>query len=121
MRFLPSLSGMNSLPFDQLTFEFFTRLLKTNFRVQVDARDSIELQLSEITPSHTSPPAGPNGPIFENFSLFFLGPPDPVLPQKIYPFESAPHGRFELFIVPIGRDQNGTRYQAIFSRLVKSG
>jgi hypothetical protein len=29
-------------------------------------------------------------------------------------------GSFELFIVPIGKDQNGVMFQALFNRLVES-
>ncbi len=48
-----------------------------------------------------------------SFRLEFLGPLDPVLPQAIYPFR---HGEdlFDIFIVPVGREPNGTRYEAIF-------
>jgi len=48
-----------------------------------------------------------------SFRLEFIGPHQPILPQGIYPF----HGngeRLEIFIVPIGQDTPGTRYEAIF-------
>jgi hypothetical protein len=48
------------------------------------------------------------------FRLEFLGPVDPVLPQAIYPFRLGDDA-FEMFIVPIARDQEGTRYEAIFT------
>jgi hypothetical protein len=110
---------MKIVSLEQLTFESFAGLLKTKFRIALDAEDGTELELSELTPPQTGVAGGANGQTYENFSLIFLGTPDRVLPQKIYTFESAQLGRFELFIVPIARDQNGTRYQAIFSRLVK--
>ena len=47
------------------------------------------------------------------FRLEFLGPADPMLAQGIFPFEIA-RERYELFIVPLGRDQHGTRYEAVF-------
>jgi hypothetical protein len=49
------------------------------------------------------------------FSLVFLGPSEPVLPQAIYRFEHPELGAFEIFVVPIGRDESGVRYQAVFS------
>jgi hypothetical protein len=49
------------------------------------------------------------------FSLVFRGPLDPVLPQRIYRFENDALGAFDLFIVPIGPDEAGMRYQAVFS------
>lgn len=47
------------------------------------------------------------------FRLEFLGPADPMLDQGIFPFESEA-GRYDLFIVPIGRSAEGTRYEAVF-------
>jgi uncharacterized protein DUF6916 len=47
------------------------------------------------------------------FRLEFLGPAEPMLEQGIYPFEIAEE-RWDLFIVPIGRSAEGTRYEAVF-------
>jgi len=47
------------------------------------------------------------------FRLEFLGPADPMLVQGIFPFEIE-DDRFEIFVVPIGRDHSGTRYEAVF-------
>jgi len=49
------------------------------------------------------------------FSLLFRGPADPLLPQAIYRLEHAGLGALEIFIVPVGQDAAGTRYEAIFS------
>jgi len=112
---------MNTVPLEQMGFQYFASLVKTRFRVWIDAHDSIDLELSEITPPRVSSTGGARNLTYENFALEFLGPAEPVLTQRIYWFESAPIGRFELFIVPVGRDPSGTRYQATFNRLVKSG
>ncbi len=37
------------------------------------------------------------------FSLVFLGPVEPVLPQRIYPLAHGELGDFDLFLVPIQR------------------
>lgn len=47
------------------------------------------------------------------FRLEFLGPADPMLNQGIFPFEIGSE-RYELFIVPLGRDESGARYEAVF-------
>jgi hypothetical protein len=112
---------MNTVPLEQLGFDAFAKLVKTNLRVWIDAQASVELELAEITPPRVTSTGGAHSRKYENFTLEFLGPAEPVLPQRIYCFDSAPIGRFELFIVPVGRDANGTRYQAAFNRLVKSG
>jgi hypothetical protein len=50
----------------------------------------------------------------EPFSIVFRGPLEPVLPQRIYRFEHEALGAFELFIVPIGTDESGMQYEAVF-------
>jgi hypothetical protein len=47
------------------------------------------------------------------FRLEFVGPRDPVLAQGIFPFEIGKES-FEIFVVPIARDLQGTRYEAVF-------
>jgi len=48
------------------------------------------------------------------FSLEFLGPPAPCLTQRIYPLEHPQLGVLELFLVPLGYEQNGVRYEVVF-------
>ena len=47
------------------------------------------------------------------FRLEFLGPSDPMLNQGIFLFEIEDE-RYDLFIVPLARDERGTRYEAVF-------
>jgi hypothetical protein len=48
-----------------------------------------------------------------SFRLEFAGPADIMLPQAIHRFERD--GRsYDIFIVPIARDAEGARYEAIF-------
>ena len=110
---------MNTVPLEQLRFEAFAGLLKTKFRVWLDAQQALELELTEITPPRITSTGGTKSPKYENFALMFRGPADRPLAQRIYLFESAQLGRFELFIVPVSRDPNGAQYEATFNRLVK--
>ena len=60
------------------------------------------------------------GPPFNSrqpFSLLFAGPPAPApaLPQRTYRLAHARMPELALFLVPIGADAAGLRYQAIFS------
>ncbi len=48
------------------------------------------------------------------FSLVFLGPPGVVLPQRIYRMEHDGIGAFDVFLVTIGPDGTGMRYEAVF-------
>jgi hypothetical protein len=51
----------------------------------------------------------------ERFSVFFSGPGDCYLPQKAYPLEHDQMGAFDIFLVPIGRDDRGYNYEAVFN------
>jgi Domain of unknown function (DUF6916) len=48
------------------------------------------------------------------FTLDWVGPYEPVLPQGNY---SLHHGdsEFEIFMVPIAQERAGTRYEAVFN------
>jgi hypothetical protein len=103
---------------EQLSFEVFARLVKSKFRVWFDVDKALQLELQEATVPRITP-AGGMDMSYESFSLLFLGPAGPLLPQGTYPFECEPLGRFDLFIVPIGRDPSGVKYEAAFNRPVK--
>jgi hypothetical protein len=49
------------------------------------------------------------------FSLRFLGPAQPILPQATYRFEHPGMGTVEMFIVPLGPKDGGMRYEAVFT------
>jgi hypothetical protein len=51
----------------------------------------------------------------EPFSVIFRGPREPVLPQRSYPIAGSSLGPLEIFIVPIGPDELGMMYEAIFT------
>jgi hypothetical protein len=51
----------------------------------------------------------------EAFSIVLRGKREPVLEQQIYRINNDRLGEMELFIVPIGPDDKGMRYEAVFS------
>jgi hypothetical protein len=71
-----------------------------------------ELTLAEVT--DLSRPEAP-GRGRKPFSLIFRGPVRPVLAQRIWPLEHLELGQLEIFLVPIGPDAQGMRYEAIFN------
>jgi hypothetical protein len=79
-------------------------------RFSVIALENYQLELAEVTDHST---AG-----LEQFSLIFTGVPSPWLQQASYKLTHPKMGECELFLVPIGPDTAGMRYQAIFSRLI---
>lgn len=48
-----------------------------------------------------------------SFRLEFVGPADPAFQQGIFTFRRGEDAH-EIFVVASGRDENGTRYEAVF-------
>ena len=51
----------------------------------------------------------------ESFALLFRGPRELLLPQRVHPLRHEALGRHGIFLVPIGPDERGHRYEAIFN------
>ena len=94
-------------PVATFTVTTFTPYLGEVFRLGRAEAGGVETQLIEAQ-SHGG------GAGREQFSLVFRGPADVVLPQAIYRLEHETLGAFELFVVPIGPDGQGMRYEAVF-------
>lgn len=95
---------------DQITIEDFTAQVNTSFRVEADSAPTVELELLSVKDLGST--AG-----HDQFSLEFRGPQQPLLPQSIYPLQHEQLGAFDLFLVPIAREQEGLRYEAIINRI----
>ncbi|MCX6903249.1 MAG: hypothetical protein NTW03_07180 [Verrucomicrobia bacterium] len=111
---------MNDTPPDQLTFARFSEFLRTPFQVRLAPASTLELLLVEATALRPAIRGGTGGERFESFSIVFEGPEDPMLPQATYSLEHEQMGRFDLFMVPIGKENQSIRYQALFNRLVSA-
>jgi hypothetical protein len=83
--------------------------LNEKFQVQHDL-GTMEVELIEATEIAADPRP-------EQFSIVFRGPTEPPARQGMYKFEHDQMGDFDLFIVPIGQDDEGRYYEAAFSRL----
>lgn len=52
----------------------------------------------------------------EPFAMYFVAPPElPVLPQQMYTMRSEKANFDSIFIVPVGQDETGTEYEAVFA------
>jgi hypothetical protein len=81
-----------------------------------DGVTAVPIELIESTDlrpaaNRTAPVEGRRVP----FSIVFRGPSGVVLPQRIYGVEHAELGRFDPFLVTIGPDASGMRYEAVFT------
>ncbi|MDT7778810.1 MAG: hypothetical protein QOC99_1322 [Acidobacteriota bacterium] len=97
---------------DNFTAEDFTPQLQTKFRIRFGDERVVELELEEVT---AFPPLTDSRGEVERFSLYFYGPSDTYLPQMIYHLEHERMGEMDIFLVPVGRDERGFRYEAVFS------
>ncbi len=97
---------------DKLTREDFAKHLNQHFRLRSDSGE-LKLELIEATAIGTSgkPPDGTRAP----FSVVFRGPKEAPLAQMIYHVEHQAMGKFGLFMVPIGPDDQGMLYEVVFN------
>jgi hypothetical protein len=98
------------VPATETTIETFKPAVGDAFTVGGEGGAKVELLLVEAVPKD----GGPHAPR-PAFSLLFHGPADPLLAQATYRFEHARLGAMEIFIVPLGRDEHGSVYEALFA------
>jgi hypothetical protein len=82
------------------------------FRMRVESTVLIDVELLAVSGpgACNTAPSGRRDP----FSIVFRAATGRVLPQKIYRMEHEHLGTFDLFLVPIGPDSKGMRYEAVF-------
>ena len=95
-----------------LQHEEFLKHLKTRFRIRLSETEAVEAELTEVSERLMSPRQ-------ERFSLVFRTAKEILIEQGLRAFEHDAMGNFDLFIVPIGRDEEGTYHEAVFNRLIK--
>ena len=98
---------------DQLKSTDFAPYLHQVFAIHYGAAEPLRAELTTVTelgPAPTREGAPQRAP----FSIILRGPMRPILPQRIYHIEHERMGALDIFIVPIGPDQAGMRYEAIF-------
>jgi hypothetical protein len=107
---------MPDLDLGSLTADAFAAHLATVFRLQTGG-EPLPLELVEVQrASYAGKPAavGPAGRR-EPFSLLFRGPRSPYALQGNHRLEHDQLGTLELFLVPLGPDAAGMRYEAVFT------
>lgn len=92
------------------TIDTFSGHVNTKFVMHHGDSQTAELELISVTDVGSSARQ-------TQFSLVFLGPDAAPLAQGIYRIDHDELGPMDLFLVPIGRDKSGVRYEAIFNRV----
>lgn len=93
--------------------EMFQQAQGATFRLCAPEGAELELTLTEVQP--LSAASAPPGGLSEPFALLFHGPRSPWARQATYRLENASLGAVEIFLVPLGPDERGMRYEAIFT------
>ena len=101
---------------ENFTLETFAPLVGSVFALHADPTTTLELELELVEAAPLGSARAPSTePARQPFSLVFRGALTPVAPQRVYQLDNAALGAFELFLVPIGPDEQGMQYQAIFT------
>ena len=100
------------IPMSDFNSKMFTRLVGESFNIQQEQRGKLSAELIEVTDHNKD-----DNVKLEGFSILFRAPLDQPLEQNTYNFHHNRIGTFPLFIVPVGIDEKGRLYEAIFNRL----
>lgn len=89
----------------------FTENLQSEFQVFNGSAFELAIRLVEVSDRTSSARQ-------EVFALLFHGPGEKFLDQGIHKLKHSHLGEMEIFLVPVGRDEHGFHYEAIFNRLI---
>jgi len=95
-----------------LTKNTFESIKDKSFEIAFNSKKSTICQLIEVKGINSDTiKEGQTEP----FSLMFETPGDLIYEQNTYRVNNADLEEFALFLVPVGADENGVRYEAVFT------
>ena len=94
------------------THELFAKNINTNFIAQHPNLGDVTLELVTVSELRETQRQ-------RMFALLFCGPLDQPMEQGSLPVVHESMGSDVLFLVPVGREADGFRYEAVFNNLVK--
>lgn len=97
---------------ESFTVHTFSGRVGDLLRIHPGDHEPLDAELITATDLSERPGEEPHG---RPFSIVFRGPKEILLPQRIYRMEHKEIGAFDLFLVPIGPDDKGHRYEAVFN------
>lgn len=99
---------MNDLP----TMRDFEAHIHEQFVIELANQSLYPLELIQVSPLM---PSRTPGVRTDPFQVMFHGPGPGYLPQQIHALHNDTLGDVKLFLVPVGQDQSGYLYQAVFN------
>lgn len=100
---------------DKLTSQDFLPHLRQHFRIQAGSSEPLAAELIDATELESSAAEDEDTSRRLPFSIVFRCSADTVLEQRIYKLAHEAMGEMEVFLVPIGPDDVGMRYEALFA------
>lgn len=97
---------------EQLKAEDFSRSLHSKFKIYLTDETAVEAELVEVYEL-------PTKENLQSFSIIFQFPPDSPREQRIFRVEHPEMPAIELFLVPVGQNEQGIRFEAIFNRIIE--
>lgn len=97
------------------TYDDFADRVGEQFTVALPDGGRLALRLAEVTKGAEPGGEAPDGTTRQQFSLLFRGPADPQLTQGLWELEHDRLDRVALFLVALGPDAEGPRYEAAFA------
>ena len=99
---------------EKCTESVFSECKGSTFRIHVQSKAAVEVVLVDVQ-GHGAQPSGEEPTGRAPFSVVFRGPMDVQLAQGTYTVDHDTLGPLDLFLVPIGPDQAGMRFEAVFN------
>ncbi len=97
------------------TYADFADRVGEDFRVRLPDDSILPLILGEVDAGREDGGQNSDGATRQQFSLLFRGPTAPQLSQGLWALEHDEMGELALFLVPLGADDKGPRYEAVFA------
>lgn len=97
---------------ETFTIETFQPRVGELFHLVVEGDQRLPTKLTEVVSWGEGAAAGRDR---QPFSLIFHTAPQAIYEQKIYRVENESMEPFEMFLSPIGPDERGMRYEAVFT------
>ena len=98
-----------------LTFDLFADRVGEAFELDVPGAGPLTLLLADASESSEPGGRGPDGQERLQFTVHLRGPQEPLLAQGLHALHHPELGHLDLFLVPVGRDGDGTTYEAAFA------
>lgn len=99
-------------PPGNLGHEPFEDCLDDTFVIEVEGGEEVEVTMAEVSDRGKAPGEAERD---RAFSVVFRGPEGVRIPQGVHRLRHPELGEMDLFLVPIGPDEDGPRFEAVFS------